>query len=83
MLRASRSIRVTVATSPGASRSSIRGKLAPVGPPSRHLLLVDIPVLHPGRAERLKLTVEGLPERRGAGIADEPFSRMSFSHLSR
>jgi len=56
-------------------------KLAPVGPRAGHLLFVDVPAVAPCLAQLLKLAVEGLPVGRNAGIADEPFFRMSFGHI--
>jgi hypothetical protein len=78
--RASRSIRVTVTTSPGAPVVHLE-KLAPVRSRSCHLLAVDVPAAAPGSAKLLKLGVEGLPVGRDAGIADKPFCRMIFGHI--
>jgi hypothetical protein len=78
VLRASPSMRVTVTTSPEASLSSIRAKLAPVGPRAGHLLAVDVAARASGLAKLLKLAVEGLPVSGYASIADEPFFGVSF-----
>jgi hypothetical protein len=80
VLRASRSIRVTVTTSPEASLPSIRLSLAPVGPRARHLLAIDVPVAASCAVQLLKLAVEGLPLGGYASIADKPFFGMSFDH---
>jgi hypothetical protein len=56
-------------------------KLAPVDPRARHLLAVDVSAAAPRRPKLLKLAVEGLPVGADAGIADEPFLRMSFGHI--
>jgi hypothetical protein len=73
VLRARRSIRVTVTTSPGGQLAEHPVKLAPVGPRAGDLLPVDVPAAASGLAKLLKLAVEGLPVGADAGIADEPF----------
>ena len=83
VLRASRSMRVTVTTSPGARRVEHPEKLAPVGPRARHLLAVDVPAAASGGAKLLKLGVEGLPVGADAGIADEAVFGVSFGHILR
>ena len=80
VLRASRSIRVTVTTPPGASLPSIRLS-SRRSARARHLLAVDIPAAASGRAKLLKLAVEGLPVGGDAGIADQAFFEMSFDYI--
>ena len=48
-------------------------KLAPVGPRAGHLLAVDVATAATGRAQLLKLAVEGLLVGADAGIADQAF----------
>ncbi len=79
--RASRSIRVTVTTSPGAEAVEHAEKLAPVGPRAGHLLAVDVPAGASGGAKLVKLRVEDLPVGADASVADEAFFRVSFSHI--
>src|SRR5262249_44783325 len=81
VLRARRSTRVAVTTSPGASLPSIPVKLAPVGPRTRHLLPVDMPAAASGGAKLLKLRVKGLPVGADVGIADKAFFGVSFGHI--
>jgi hypothetical protein len=83
VLRASRSMRVTVTTSPGASRLSMRRSSRRSGPRPGHLLQVDVPAAASGGAQLLKLAVKGLPVRADARVADKPFFRMSFGHVLR
>jgi len=83
VLRASRSIRVTVTTSPGGEAAQHPQKFAPVAVRARHFLAVDVPAAASGRAQLLKLCVKGLPVGRDAGITDKPFLRMSFGHILR
>jgi hypothetical protein len=80
VLRASRSIRVTVTTSPGASLPSYPVEFAPVDPRARDLLAVDVAAAASGSAQLLKLAVEGLAHGADAGIADKPFFGVSFDH---
>jgi hypothetical protein len=82
VLRARRSFRVTVTTSPGASLQSIRfssrrSARAPV------TFSADVPAAASGLTKLLKLAVEALPVGRDAGIADEPFFRVSLGHILR
>ena len=56
-------------------------KLAPTGACARHLLPVDVPAAASGLAKLLKLTVEGPPVCRDAGIADEAFFGVGFGHI--
>jgi hypothetical protein len=81
VLRASRSILVTVTASARGQLAEHPVKLAPVGPRARHLLAVDVPAAASRLAKLLKLAVEGLPVGRDAGIADEPFFGISFGHI--
>jgi hypothetical protein len=74
VLRASRSIRVTVTTA-GDQLAEHPVKLAPVGTRARRLLPVDASVAASGLAELLKLAVEGLPVGADADIADKPVFR--------
>jgi len=60
VLRASRSMRVAVATSPGASLAEHPVKLAPVGSRARHFLAVNIPTAASRRPELAKLGVKRL-----------------------
>jgi hypothetical protein len=83
VLRASRSIRVTVTTSPGGEAAQHPQKFAPVAVRARHFLAVDVPAAASGRAQLLKLCVKGPPVGRDAGITDKPFLRMSFGHILR
>jgi len=72
VLRARRSMRVTVTTSPGASLPS---------PRAGHLLPVDVPAAASRCPTLLKLCVKRLPVGADAGIADEPFFGRSFGHI--
>ena len=75
VLRASRSIRVTVTTSPGASLPSIL--LSSRRSPSRGRCCGCCI----GGAKLLTLAVEGLPHGAYAGIADKAFFGVSFDHV--
>ena len=83
VLRASRSMRVTVTTSPGVKPVEHAQKLAAVGTRAGHLLPVDVPVVASGGAKLLKLAVKGLSVGADAGIADAPFFGMLFGHILR
>ena len=52
-----------------------------VDPRARHLLLVDVPAAASGGAQLLKLSVEGLPVGRDAGVADKAFFGISFDPI--
>ena len=56
---------------------------ASVGPRTCHLLAVDIPAAASGGAKLVKLGIECLPIGADAGVADEVFFGMSFSHILR
>jgi hypothetical protein len=73
VLRARRSIRLTVTTSPGGRLADHPVKLAPVGARARHLLAVDVAAAASDGVKLGDLAVEGLPVDADAGIADELF----------
>ena len=80
VLRARRSMRVTVTTSPGrACEHPV--KLAPNGARARHLLPVDVPAVASSLARLLKLAVEGLSVSREAGIVDEALFGVGSGHI--
>jgi hypothetical protein len=72
VLRARRSMRVTVAVARG-QLAEHPVKLVPVGPRAGRLLAVDVPAAASGGATLLMLAVEGLPHGADASIADKPF----------
>jgi hypothetical protein len=80
VLRARRSIRVTLTTSPGRGVEHAE-KLAPGGPRTRYLLAVDVPVDASGRAQLLKLGVEGLAVFADAGIAETAVLGLCCGHV--
>jgi hypothetical protein len=81
VLRARRSIRVTVTTSPGAKGLEDFEELAPVVVRAGHLLAVNLGAT---RATKLvKLRVERLPVGTDTGIAETAVLRVSFGPILR
>jgi len=56
---------------------------APVRPCARHLLAVDVAAAASGGAKLVKLGIERLPIGADAGVANEMFFDISFSHILR
>jgi len=54
-----------------------------VGPRVGYLLAVDVAAAASGGAQLLKLAIEGPPVGADAGIADEPFFKMSLGQILR
>jgi hypothetical protein len=80
VLRARRSMRVTVTTSPGGEGVEHFQKLAPVGVVrARHLLAVNLGAAR--AAQLLKLGVERLPVGADAGVPETAVLRVSFDHI--
>jgi len=68
-------MRVTVTTSPGTSLSSIRKRLAPVGPLASHVVASDVPADAPGCAKLLKLAFERLAHDSDTSVTETAFLR--------
>jgi hypothetical protein len=78
VLRASRSMRGTVTTPPGA-RASSREEFAAVAVRARHLLAVNLRTAR--AAQLLKLGFERLPVAADAGVAEGAVLRFSSGHI--
>jgi hypothetical protein len=81
VLRAKRSIRVTVTVSPAASSFEQLQQLAPVSPRAAGFLPVDLAA--PFRAKLLKLRVERLAVGADAGVSEVAVLRVCSGHIFR
>jgi hypothetical protein len=73
--RESWSMRVTVTTSPGTRLSSIRKKLAPVGPLASHVVALDVPAAASGLRQSAQAGFRALAHDSDASVTEAAILR--------